>query len=109
MSVDDRDRPLQLDLGDRRQHSIEEAEHLAVRVGTTTEQDDANSIGALEHEQSRIVEVSRHDDAPLFPGGVDAFMPSTPEMRNRIVRHGHVHEKPHPLNSMTSSSARLTA
>ena len=82
-------------------------------------------MSALEREQPRIVEIGRHDDAPLLPGriedllirgsresdrgGVDTLMPGAPKMRFRIRRHRHVHEKPHPLNSMTSSSARLAA
>ena len=125
MSVDDGDRPLQLQLWHRCEHSVEEFEHFPVGVRAAAEQDDARAVSALDREQSGVVKISRHDDAPLLPGGVEdlliggcresdqggvgAVMPGAPKMRNRIRRHRHVHEKSHPLNSMTSSSARLAA
>jgi len=125
MPVDDRDRSRQLRLWHGRQDTIEEAEHLSVGVRATAEQDDAGSVSVLEGEQPRIVEIGGHDNPSLrtggfndlavgcsrepYRGGVDGFMPGPPEVLDRVGRHGHVHEKSHPLNSMTSSSARLAA
>ena len=125
MSVDDRDRPLQFQLWNRGQNSVEELEHFSVRVRAAAEEDDARSMSPLERQQPRIVEIGRHDHAVLRPsgiedlaigrgsesdgGGVDSFMPGTPEVPYRIGCHRHVHEESHPPNSLTSSSSRLAA
>ena len=48
VSVNDRDRPLQLQLWNGRENSVEELEHFPVGLRTAAEQDDARSVGALE-------------------------------------------------------------
>jgi hypothetical protein len=40
---------------------------------------------------------------------MNGIMLGTPEVPYRVGRHGHIHQESHPLNSMTSSSARLAA
>ena len=125
MPVDDGDRPLQLRLRNDGQNPIEEVEHLPIGVRAATKQDDARSLGPFQREQPRIIEIGRHDDASLLPSrvedlmigcggeadrpGVDSFMPGPPEVPNRVGGHRHVYQESHPLNSMTSSSARLAA
>ena len=80
---------------------------------------------SLEREQPGVVEIGGHDDAALPPSDVEnlrigdrrkphrrrvhGLMPATLEVVDRLRRHRHVHQEPHPLNSMTSSSARLAA
>jgi hypothetical protein len=125
VSVDNGDRLLQLGFRNRSQYPIKEGQHLSIRVRSTTEEDDTWPVSPLECEKSGIVEIGRNNYTSLLSGGVenlliecarepdrggmDALMPGPPKMCNRIRRHGHVHEEPHPLNSMTSSSARLAA
>ena len=125
MPIDDRNRALQVSFRDLRQNTIQESKHLQVRIGTATEQDDRWPLGTLESQQPRIVEVGRDNDACFAArsaedltirdgrksgvGRVGGFVPETPQTFYRPRRDGHVDEKPHPLSSMTSSSARLAA
>jgi hypothetical protein len=115
----------QFGLWNRRQNAIEEIKHLPVGVGAATEQDDSRPLGSLERQQSRVVEVGRHDNMSVPSSGfknfgignrrepdrarVNGLMPAPPEMGHSLRRHRHVHQEPHPLNSITSSSARLAA
>ncbi len=46
-----------------RKHPVEELEHLFVRIGTTSEEDDPRRICFLDREKSWIVEIRSHDDA----------------------------------------------
>jgi len=104
---------------------VEQREHLSVRVRTSAEQDDAGTVGLLERNKARIVQVGSNDDSFLTPGdceqfvvrrpseseidGVDRIMTGSPEMRSSIGRHRHVDQKRQPVSSMISSSARLAA
>ena len=49
------------------------------------------------------------DSCQPYRSRVHGLMPATPEVLYGVGRHRHVHQEPHPLNSMTSSSAKLAA
>lgn len=116
---------LEVECGGAGQDPIEQRKHLAVRVRTSAEQDDAGTVGLLERKKAWLVEVGGNDDPLLAPrhpeqfvvrrprqaeiDGVDRIMTGSPKMRPSVGRHRHVDQKLQPVSSMISSSARLAA
>ena len=107
------------------QDPVEQRKHLSVRVRASAEQDDAGTVGLLQCNEARIVQVGSNDDSFLAPcdceqfvvrrpseseiDGVDRIMTGSPKMRPSIGRHRHVDQELQPVSSMISSSARLAA
>lgn len=125
MTIDDSDRVLNLNCRQLCEDPIEQCNHRGVRIGTATKPDHRRSFGTLESKQPGIVEIGRDDNRRFTASGGENFtvrhgrepdsgrmrclMSETPEMVHGVRRHRHIDEKSHPLNSMTSSSARLAA
>jgi hypothetical protein len=119
------DRPLEVQGRRPRQHTIEQPEHVGIRVRSPAEEDEARTAGLVQRQEPRVVEIRRDDDSLLPPRyveqlgvrgssqshlmGVDGVMTDGPEMRDGLGRHRHVDQKLQPVSSMVSSSARLAA
>lgn len=124
-TIDDHDRVSQIECGDLCQDSVEQRKHLCVRVRAATEQDDTGTIGLVECNEARIVEIRSDDDSLLAPrhvehlavsrsseseiDGVDRIMTGSSQVWPSVGRHRHVDQELQPVSSMISSSARLAA
>lgn len=125
MPIDDGNGALKLGRRDGGQNSIEQCKHFGVRIIAATKENHRRALGALESKQSWIVEIGGDDNACVTASSGEDFgvrngrepsggrmrrlMPATSQMFHCVRRHGHIDQKSHPLNSMTSSSARAAA
>jgi len=124
--IDDGDRGLKVQRPRLLKYAVQQGEHLGVRVRTAPEQDDAWTVGLVERQEPRVVEIDGDHDPIILPGsfedfgvaggreldlgGVNSVVANGPEVFNRPRGHGHVDEELHPwISSMVSSSARLAA
>ena len=91
----------------------------------SAEQDDTGTIGLVECNEVRVVEIRSDDDPLLAPrhvehlavsrsteseiDGVDRIMTGSSQVWPSVGRHRHVDQELQPVSSMISSSARLAA
>ncbi len=67
-TIDDDDRVFEIQGGSLCQHSIEQHQHCCVGIRASAEQDDAGTVGLVERNEARVVEVGSDDDSLLAPG-----------------------------------------
>ena len=67
LAIDHSDRALEIESRGAREDTIEQAQHLHVRVRPAPEQDDARAIRLLKGDEAWVVEICRDYDASLAP------------------------------------------
>ena len=125
VAVDDSDRTFEIEPVGLNEDAVQKRQHLAVQIRSPSEKDDTRAGGITAQDQPRIVEISRDDDSTVTPGsfddlvigrlgksdrgGMNRVVAGRPQVGNCVGGHRHVNEKPHPVSSIVSSSARLAA